>query len=86
MSSKAFIWPKEITADRKTLPDGSASYHLIHSDIIDLGRLLLTPVVGGGSMLTCEVFSVGTAAEIARRRAVIEPLGIKLSAILGGHA
>lgn len=69
-----FAWPKEITAEREPLPSGGIAYHLTHTEIGRLGRLVLRPVSTGGSTLDCDVLGNGSPDEIERRRRALEPL------------
>lgn len=73
--ASGFVWPKEVSTEREPLPGGGMAYHLSHSEIGKLGRLILRPVPGGGSILDCDVWGDGTIDEIERRRAVLAPLG-----------
>lgn len=70
-----FVWPKEVTSVREPLPGGGMAYHLTHSAIGRLGRLVLSPLPTGGCMLDCDVLGNGTPAEIEARRKILAPLG-----------
>jgi len=51
-----YIWPKEISAARNLLPDGVVEYKLAHSEIGELGRIVIMPVNGGGTDIRYDVF------------------------------
>lgn len=85
MKVAPFIWPQEVSTRRELLPGGVFAYTLSHAALGRLGRLLITPVRGGGARLDCEVWAEGTPAQIERRRAVLEPLGRAVSARLCGR-
>ncbi|SCU93094.1 conserved hypothetical protein [Cupriavidus necator] len=83
MATSSFAWARDVTAQRELMPGGAFVYHLSHTTIGKLGRILLTPAAGGGALLDCEIYAEGPASLIERRRAMIEPLARAVSAKLG---
>jgi len=50
------IWPKEITASRQLLVGGAVEYNLSHTEVGEIGRIVVIPAGPASSELRHEVF------------------------------
>lgn len=71
--------PPNVTAQRKPISATSYEYIFRHSELGQLGKVLLSVCTSGTSRLTCLVNGDPGARLTEQRRAIFEPLARKLA-------
>ena len=73
------LLPAGVTCRRETLPDGNPAWCLSHTDLGDLGRLVVQPTADGQSRILTEMTLGGDEVMAERRREVFEPIAMVLN-------
>jgi hypothetical protein len=85
MMTSGFRLPPDITFDKQVLQNGMA-YMFRHQMLGELGRLVLQEAIDGQTCIECEVVGDPADPMTAKRAAIMQPLGLELSRILGAPA
>ncbi|NES68962.1 MAG: hypothetical protein F6K24_28890 [Okeania sp. SIO2D1] len=84
-----FKLPPDISYGKEQLPNGYA-FNFRHSQLGNIGRILLQERTDGQTQILCEVVGDPDDPMTAKRAAIFKPIGIELSnqldAALGGKA
>lgn len=75
----SFQLPLNITAQRKPISATAYEYVLHHSELGQLGQIMLSACISGGCNITCLVHGQAGDQMTEQRRAVFEPLAKNLA-------
>ena len=73
------LLPAGVTCRRETLPDGNPVWCLSHTDLGDLGRLVVQPTTDDQCRILTEIALGGDEAMAERRREVFAPIAMVLN-------
>ncbi|QFT29499.1 hypothetical protein FIV00_03305 [Labrenzia sp. THAF82] len=78
----AGILPKDVVSTRQDLPDGTPAFYLNHERLGELGRILVLQAGDGQTNIRTEITGDNTDPMAAQRRAIFEPIALKLQSEL----